>query len=408
MKITRMSGLLTLVAVGALTLSACGSSDNNAASTTSAAATSAATSGASAAVSSAKSGASAAGSSAAAGGSGAASAEAPTFDGSGFVCTAGSLRSSGSTAQGIVMEQWISDYNSMCSATLLPYGGGGSGKGVADFLANQVDFAGSDSALSADQLATAKSTRCGGNDALNLPMVTGPLAVAYNVPGVTDLTLTPSVTAQIFNGKITTWNDPAIAALNPGVSLPALAIQSVHRSDDSGTTDNFVKWLTAAAPADWTFDTGKTWLAPGGVAGQGNDGVGKEVQATTGAVGYVEWGFALDQNLSIAKIDNGAGAVELTGEAASKTVEAAQVVGTGKDLTIKIDYATKAPGAYPIVLVTYELVCSAGNKDLGALLQSFLGYTATDGQATLSSLGAAPLPAALQTKVIASVKTISS
>ncbi|HEY4990741.1 MAG TPA: phosphate ABC transporter substrate-binding protein PstS [Nakamurella sp.] len=406
MKITRMSGLLTLVAVGALTLSGCGS-DNTTASTSSAAATSAATSGASAAVSSAKSGASAAVSSAAATAT-AGGGAAPTFDGSGFACTAGSLRSSGSTAQGIVMEQWISDFNSKCSATLLPYGGGGSGKGVADFLANQVDFAGSDSALSADQLATAKSTRCGGNDALNLPMVTGPLAVAYNVPGVTDLTLTPSVTAQIFNGKITTWNDPAIAALNPGVSLPALAIQSVHRSDDSGTTDNFVKWLKAAAPADWTFDTGKTWLAPGGVAGQGNDGVGKEVQATTGAVGYVEWGFALDQNLSIAKIDNGAGAVELTGEAASKTVEAAQVVGTGQDLTIKIDYATKAPGAYPIVLVTYELVCSAGNKDLGALLQSFLGYTATDGQATLSSLGAAPLPAALQTKVIASVKTISS
>ncbi len=404
MKITRMSGLLALVAVGALTLSACGS-DNNAASTTSAAAE---TSEAGSAMSSAESGASAAASSPGSAAAGGASGDAPTFEGSGFACTEGSLRSSGSTAQGIVMEQWISDYNSLCSASLLPYGGGGSGKGVADFLANQVDFAGSDSAMNADQLAKAKTARCAGNDALNLPMVTGPLAVAYNVPGVTDLTLTPSVTAEIFNGKITTWDDPAIAELNPGVTLPALAIQSVHRSDDSGTTDNFVKWLKAAAPADWSFDTGKTWLAPGGVAGQGNDGVGKEVKNTSGAVGYVEWGFALDQGLSIAKIDNGAGAVELTGEAAGKTVEAAQVVGTGNDLTIKIDYATKAPGAYPIVLVAYELVCSAGNKDLGALLQSFLGYTATDGQTTLADLGAAPLPAALQTKVIASVKTITS
>jgi phosphate transport system substrate-binding protein len=122
----------------------------------------------------------------------------------------------------------------------------------------------------------------------------------------------------------------------------------------------------------------------------------------------VEWGFALDQGLSIAKIDNGAGAVELTAESAGKTVEAAQVVGTGKDLTIKIDYATKAPGAYPIVLVTYELVCSAGNPaDIAPLVKSFLGYTATDGQVTLVDLGAAPLPAALQEKVIASVKTIS-
>ncbi len=394
MKITRMSGLMALVALGALTLGACGS-DNNTAGTTAAAPAASAS-------------ASAAAGGGAASGSAAAGGDAPTFEGSGFSCATGSLRSSGSTAQGIVMEQWISDYNTKCDATLLPYGGGGSGKGVQDFLANQVDFAGSDSALSTEQMAKAKTDRCAGNDALNLPMVTGPLAVAYNVPGVTDLTLTPSVTAQIFNGKITNWNDPAIAALNPGVTLPALAIQSVHRSDDSGTTDNFVKWLKAAAPADWPYETGKTWVAPGGVAGQGNDGVGKEVKNTSGAVGYVEWGFALDQGLSIAKIDNGAGAVELTGEAASKTVEAAQVVGTGKDLTIKIDYATKAPGAYPIVLVTYELVCSAGNKDLGPLLQSFLGYTSTDGQTTLADLGAAPLPAALQTKVIASVKTISS
>lgn len=384
MKATRVSALIALAAAAALSLAACGS-DNNTATTTAAAA-----------------GASSSAMSGSAGSGG------PTFEGSGFSCGTGSLRSSGSTAQGIVMEQWINDYNSKCGASLNPYGGGGSGKGVQDFLGNQVDFAGSDSAMNADQLAQAKSGRCGGNDALNLPMVTGPLAVAYNVPGVTDLVLTPSVTAQIFNGKITKWNDPAIAALNPGVSLPDLAIQSVHRADDSGTTDNFVKWLKAAAPADWPYETGKSWVAPGGVAGQGNDGVGKEVKNTSGAVGYVEWGFALDQGLSIAKIDNGAGAVELTAESAGKTVEAAQVVGTGKDLTIKIDYATKAPGAYPIVLVTYELVCSAGNPaDIAPLVKSFLGYTATDGQVTLVDLGAAPLPAALQEKVIASVKTIS-
>jgi len=397
-KITRMSGLVALLAVGALTLSACGS-DNNTASTTSAAA--AATSAAGSAASSAKSGASAAGSSAAGG-------AAATFEGSGFSCATGSLRSSGSTAQGKVMEQWISDFNSKCSANLNAYGGGGSGKGIADFLANQVDFAGSDSALKEDQAATAKSTRCGGNDALNLPMVTGPIALAYNISGVDSLTLTPAVLAGIFSGSIKTWNDPAIAALNAGVTLPALAIQAVHRAEDSGTTENFTKYLKAASGGAWTLDPSKSWTAPGGVAAQGSDGVSKQIKSTDGSIGYVEWGFALDDGLNVAKIDNGGGAVELTAESAGKAVSAATVVGTGKDLALKLDYATKTPGAYPVILVTYEIVCSAGNTgDLGPLLKSFLGYTSTDGQTTLEDLGAAPLPAEIQTKVIASVSTIS-
>jgi phosphate transport system substrate-binding protein len=377
MRIARPAALGATLAFAVLVLAACGSDDNSGSG-----------SGASAAV------------------PGGASGTNPTFEGTGFTCAEGSLRSSGSTAQGKVMEQWIADFNALCNATLNPYAGGGSGKGVQDFLANQVDFAGSDSALSAEQLTTARSGRCGGNDALNLPMVTGPLAVAYNLPGVDELTLTPETIAQIFNGAVTTWNDPAIAASNDGVALPDLAIQSVHRADDSGTTDNFVQYLKAAAPQEWPFPTGKSWVAPGGVAGQGNDGVGKEVQNTTGTVGYVEWGFALDAGLSIAKIDNGGGAVELTAESAGKSVEAARLVGDGNDLTIKIDYATKVPGAYPIVLVTYQLVCSAGNGTLGPLLRSFLGYTATDGQTYLTELGAAPLPESLQEKVIAAVKSI--
>src|SRR6478736_7717985 len=219
-----MSGLLALVAVGALTLSACGS-DNNAPASSSAAA--APTSAASAAGSASSTASSAASGGAAAGGD-------TTFEGAGFACAEGDLRSSGSTAQGKVMEQWIADFNSLCSANLNAYGGGGSGKGIADFLANQVDFAGSDSALKEDQAATAKSTRCAGNDALNLPMVTGPIALAYNISGVDSLTLTPAVLAGIFNGTIKTWNDPAIAALNSGVTLPALGIQAVHRAENSG------------------------------------------------------------------------------------------------------------------------------------------------------------------------------
>ncbi len=410
MKITRMGGLMALLAAGALTLSACGSDNNTTSSTTSAAAA-ATSSAANSAGSAAGSATSAAGSAASSAGSAASSVAGggdTTFEGAGFACATGELRSSGSTAQGKVMEQWIADFNSKCGANLNAYGGGGSGKGVQDFLGNQVDFAGSDSALKEDQAATAKADRCAGNAALDLPMVTGPIALAYNISGVDNLTLTPEVLAGIFAGKISNWNAPEVAAVNPGVTLPDLGIQAVHRAEDSGTTENFTKYLKAAAGGAWTFEPAKAWAAPGGVAAQGSDGVSKQVASTDGSIGYVEWGFAVDDGLKVAKIDNGAGAVELTAESAGKAVAAAEVVGSGTDLALKLDYATQEPGVYPVVLVTYEIVCSAGNGDKGELLKSFLGYTATDGQASLEGLGAAPLPAEIQTKVIAAAQTISS
>src|SRR5690606_6187568 len=134
-------------------------------------------------------------------------------------------------------------------------------------------------------------------------------------------------------------------------------ITTVHRSEDSGTTDNFTKYLAAAG--GWTFEGGKAWTAPGGTGAQGSDGVAKAVADTEGAIGYVEWGFATGQNLAMAEIDNGAGPVALTSESAGKAVEAAQVVGTDGDLALQLDYATTEPGVYPIILVTYELVCTA-------------------------------------------------
>jgi phosphate transport system substrate-binding protein len=327
-----------------------------------------------------------------------------------FACATGNLRSSGSTAQGKAMEQWILDFNDACSASITPYGGGGSGKGITDFTGNQVDFAGSDSALNATQAAAAKTTRCAGADALNLPLVTGPIALAYNVPGVSNLVVDASALAKIFSGTVTKWNDPALTALNAGVALPDLAIQPVHRAEDSGTTENFTKYLKAAAAADWKFDAAKAWPSgiTGGIAANGSDGVAQEVKGKEGTIGYVEWGFATDNKLSVAKVDNGSGTpVELTGESAGKAVAAATVIGTGKDLALKLDYATKAAGAYPIILVTYEIVCSANNGAALPVLKSFLGYAATKGQATLAEVGAAPLPAEIQTKVVAAIQGLS-
>lgn len=411
MKSTRFGSMVALAAASVLTLAACGTDDNTVATTEAPAASSApvessAEAGTSAASSdSSEEESSAAGSSAAGESSSAPAGGDLTFEGAGFTCATGELRSSGSSAQGKAMGQWITDYNDLCGAGVNEYGGGGSGKGRTDFVSNQTDFGGSDSAMKDDQREEAKTTRCDGNEAINLPMLVGPIALAYNLDGVDNLVLDADVLSGIFGGTITTWNDPAIAALNDGVELPAEAIQSVHRSEDSGTTDNFTKYLAAAGT--WEFEAGQAWVAPGGIGAQGSDGVAKSVSTTAGSIGYVEWGFARDNSLNIAQIDSGNGAVELTGESAGLALAAAEIVGEGNNLALELDYATDEAGAYPIVLVTYQVLCSAGNGDVAETLKSFMGYIATDGQATLESVGAAPLPAEIQEKVVAAALTIA-
>ncbi|MEJ2579411.1 MAG: phosphate ABC transporter substrate-binding protein PstS [Kineosporiaceae bacterium] len=327
-----------------------------------------------------------------------------------IACVPGTLNASGSSAQANAMSQWIKDYQTACPDTTVNYGAVGSGQGVTDFLNGQTSFAGSDSALNPDKGEVDKAAAlCADGQAVDLPMVAGPIAVIYNVSGVTDLTMTPVVLAKIFSGKVTTWNDPAIAEINPGVSLPAETITTVHRSDASGTSDNFTKYLTAAAGADWTFDHDKQWKAPGGQGAKGSDGVAAAVKNTPNAIGYDEWSYATQNDLSYAKVDNGGGAVELTADAVGKAVAAATVSGTGDDLSLKLDYATQAPGAYPILLVTYEITCTKGlPTDQATLVKSFLSYTVSDeGQAALTDLGYAPLPAEIQTKVKAVVDKIS-
>lgn len=375
MKLSRSGRALGVALVGALALAACGSDDNTGTST---------------------SGAGAGSASAAAG-------------------ATGILNGEGSTAQKNAIQQVVTDFQTANDGATVNYNGTGSGAGIKQFIAGQVDFAGSDSALKTESAdggkpeAAAAKERCGGNDAWNLPMVAGPIAISYNVKGVDQLTLTPDVAAKIFAGTITTWNDPAIAALNAGVTLPATPIKVFFRSDESGTTENFQKYLNAAAATVWTSKPAKKWAGTVGEGKPKSDGVAAAVKATDGGVSYVEWSFATKNSLGVARIDNGAGAVELTGESAGKAVAAATQVGTGNDLALKLDYAAKTPGAYPIVLVTYEIVCSKGlAADKTALLKSFLTYfSSTETQGKLTSQGYAPLPAEVQTKVAAAVAAIS-
>ncbi|MDQ1719758.1 MAG: phosphate transport system substrate-binding protein, partial [Pseudonocardiales bacterium] len=174
-------------------------------------------------------------------------------------CFSGSLKGEGSTAQKNAIEQWITDYQTKCTGATVNYNATGSGAGVTQFTGKQVDFAGSDSALDPTKGEVAAAQTACGSPAYDLPMVTGPIAVAFKVKGVDKLTLTPSLIAKIFLGKITTWNDPAIAAANSGVTLPATKISVFFRSDASGTTQNFEKYLAAAAPSDYTDTPSKSW-----------------------------------------------------------------------------------------------------------------------------------------------------
>ncbi|HEY9472507.1 MAG TPA: phosphate ABC transporter substrate-binding protein PstS [Mycobacteriales bacterium] len=323
-------------------------------------------------------------------------------------CGSGSLTASGSTAQANAMSEWTKDYQRFCTEARLNYGGGGSGKGVTDFTNGVTDFAGSDFPLTAEQKSQADA-RCGaGNQAIDLPMVAGPIAVGYNLPGVDSLNLSADTIANIFASKITKWNDPAISRDNPGVKLPSLGIQSFHRSDGSGTTFNFTNYLENDAGSAWTFGHGKSWAAPGGQGSKGTAGVAQGVKSTPGAIGYMELSYATENAISHAKVGNSQGQfVELTEANVRNFLSKATVAGSGDDLVLRFDYANTDPAAYPNVLVTYEIVCQKGNDpDRAALLKGFFGYLAGSGQDVLAQNGYVSLPDELRQKVQAAVEKI--
>jgi len=191
------------------------------------------------------------------------------------------------------------------------------------------------------------------------------------------------------------------------VTLPDATIAQFHRSDSSGTTDNWTKYLAAAGGSAWTFDHAKDWKAPGGQGAKGNDGVGAAIKSTPNSIGYVELSFALNNKLATAWVDNGAGAIEPTSENAAKTIAAATVGGSGNDIVLTLDYKTTT--GYPAVLVTYEITCQkGGDAALVPLTKSFLTYTASDAaQATLSTTGYVPITGDVLTKVRAAVASIS-
>jgi phosphate transport system substrate-binding protein len=379
-KLQRKSGLRALTVgvvamTGALVLTACGSDDNNATTSTPS-------------------------------GSGQ-----PSSNASGISCEKGQILASGSSAQQNAVEAWVKNYQQACDGATINYKASSSGEGIIDFNQGTDAFAGSDSPLKEKEVADSKKI-CAGGQGINIPMVGGPIAIGYNLPGVDSLVLDASTLGKIFNSTITAWNDDAIAKLNPGVTLPSTKIQSVHRQDDSGTTDNLTKYLKGAAPADWPYEHAKAWAGKGGQAAAKSAGVAGLVKQTEGSIGYFELSYATASDIKTVKVATGAAQpVQATTANASAGIAQASVTGTGSDLALDLSkaYVTKADNAYPIVLVTYEIACDKGNKaGTLPLTKSFLGYIASeDGQAQLSAAGYAPLPAEIATKVRTAVSALS-
>ena len=243
-------------------------------------------------------------------------------------------------------------------------------------------------------------------------MVFGPIAISYNVNGLTSLILDGPTAAKIFNGGITKWNDLAIQALNPGASLPAEPIQVVFRSDESGTTDNFQRYLDTAGGGAWGRGAGKKFNGGVGEGAKGNDGTAAAVKSNEGSITYNEWSFAEAQRLGVAKVITSAGPdpVAISTDSVGKTIASAYIIKQGNDLVLDTIsfYRPNQPGAYPIVLATYEIVCSKyPDPQVGVAVKAFLQSTIGAGQNGLADNGYIPVPDTFMSRLSAAVNAIS-
>ena len=321
----------------------------------------------------------------------------------------GTLTGIGSSAQGAAMDAWKTSFAAANQGATVQYSPDGSGAGRKAILDGSAQFGGSDAFLKDDEYATSQKT-CGPDGALNIPVYISPIAIAFNLPGITELKLDAPTVAKIFRGQIATWNDASIAALNPGVTLPDTKVTPVNRSDDSGTTGNFTDYLAAAAPEVWTDKASGVWPASlQGENAKGTSGVVKTVTDTPGAVTYAD-DSAVSGKLGVAQIKVGETFTKISADAAAKAVDAGKPVEgrSASDLSIKLDRKTSAAGAYPVVLVSFHIVCSTyASQETVDLIKAFETYVVSEeGQkAAADAAKSAPLSAELREKA---VKTIAS
>ncbi|QMS56473.1 Phosphate-binding protein PstS3 [Kocuria varians] len=323
----------------------------------------------------------------------------------------GTLTGIGASSQQAAMTAWQNGFQSANSGATVQYSPDGSGAGRKAFLAGGANFAGSDAYLTEDEVSQAKQ-QCGDAGAMDLPVYISPISVAFNLPGVKSLNLDAPTIAKIFKGEIKKWNADEIKKQNPDADLPDTAVTVVHRSDDSGTTENFTDYLSKAAPQDWTEEPAQAWPTKYAAENnKGTSGVVSTTSSTEGAVTYADSSAVGD--LGTAAIKVGEKYVAHSADAAAKAVEVSkQVEGRGEhDMAIDIDRATTEAGAYPLVLISYHVVCSTyDSQETADLVKSFEKYVVSeDGQkAAADSAGSAPLSQSLREDATAAVESISA
>jgi len=327
----------------------------------------------------------------------------------------GNFSGAGASSQQAAVEAWIAGFQGTNPDAKVAYNPSGSGAGVSTFLTGATAWAGSDAALSNDEVEQSKSV-CASGNAFDIPVYISPIAVVFNLQGVSGkgktLNMDAETIAKIFDGKITKWNDPAIADQNKDLKLPDTAITVVHRSDKSGTTQNFVSYFKDVTPDNWTYDLSENWPNEVGQGAKGTSGVISTVKQADGTIGYAD--FSQVGDLGTVAIKVGDKYNEISAEAGSKVIEDSKQDDTVKGdnrIVIKINHATEAEGSYPIVLVSYDIVCPAYKDTKQAeFAKAWLTYVTSDeGQkAAQDAAGTAPLPSSLKSKITKSIEAIKT
>ena len=331
----------------------------------------------------------------------------------GVASLTGEYAGAGASSQQTAVEAWIEGFRSQAPNGTVAYNPSGSGAGVSTFLTGSTVWAGSDKALSAEEIEQSKSV-CASGTAFDVPVYVSPIAVAFNLDGISTagkhVNMDAATIAKVFNGEITRWNDPAITEQNPGLDLPNLTITVVHRSDKSGTTLNFVSYLKDVAPSAWPHDLSENWPNEVGQGAKGTSGVVSTIKQANGTIGYAD--FSQVGDLGTVAVKVGDDYTPISADAASKVIADSPVdssVDGDNRIVVDINHKTAATGAYPIVLVSYDIVCPAYKESKDATFaKAWLTYvTSAEGQkAAQDAAGTAPLPSNLTGKITASIDQI--
>ncbi|MDO5628038.1 MAG: phosphate ABC transporter substrate-binding protein PstS [Mobilicoccus sp.] len=320
----------------------------------------------------------------------------------------GSISGVGASSQAAAIDAWKAQFEGANPDATVNYDPQGSGAGREQFLAGATDFAGSDAYLDEEELGNVPS-QCG--ELIELPAYISPIAVAYNLEGVDEINMSAATLAGVFNGSITTWNAPEIAAENEGVELPNTPITPVHRSDKSGTTENFTEYLHKAAPDVWTDEPAGDFPISGGEAAQGTSGVVQAIQAGDGAIGYAD--ASQIGELPSVKVKSGDEYVEYSPEAAAAVVDSSEPAeGDRPEYSYAIDLnRDPQDGEYPIVLVAYTMACSTyADEGKAELMKAWLTYMVSEeGQnVAAEAAGSAPISSTLRDNAMTAIDQISA